>query len=78
MAKKKSNLQNNDTFGCKPINPAYCKTCIFAHGNPPFEDLPEKSYCRIYTRAKNIQKPPDVYYEGAECEYYEKEKKRKL
>lgn len=73
----KNNLHSGDNFGCKPINPVYCKSCIFAHGNPPFEDMPEKSYCRIYTRNGGKQKPPDVYYEGAECEYYEQQKRKK-
>lgn len=72
-----SNLQTNEGFGCKPINPLFCKTCIFAHGDPPFADIPEKSYCRIFTRESGKQKPPDVYYNGAECEYYEQEKRKR-
>lgn len=71
---KKSNLQTSENFGCKPINPKMCKTCRFAHGKPPFEDAPEKRYCMIFSRDDGEQKPPDVYYEGAECEYYEKQK----
>lgn len=71
---KKSNLQTSENFGCKPINPKMCMTCRFAHGKPPFEDAPEKSYCMIFSRDDGEQKPPDVYYEGADCEYYEKQK----
>lgn len=56
------------------INPKYCKTCRFSHGQPPFEDLPEKAYCMIYSKDEGEAKPPNVYYEGAECEYYEKRK----
>ena len=62
-------------FGCRGINPAYCKTCVFAHGTPPFEDLPEKAYCAIYRHGQGSGKPSEVYYDGAPCEYYEKEKK---
>lgn len=60
--------------GCRGINPVYCKTCMFSRGVPPFADAPEKAYCMIYERDKTSGKPPDVYYEGAECEYYEKQK----
>lgn len=74
MTEKKSNLHTNEVFGCLSINPRMCKTCRFAHGDPPFEDMPEKSYCMIYSRANGEQKPHEVYYEGAECEYYEKQK----
>ena len=61
-------------IGCRGINPVFCKTCIFSHGKPPFADMPEKAYCMIYERDKTTGKPPDVYYDGAECEYYEKQK----
>lgn len=71
---KKSNLQTEEIFGCAKINPKYCKTCRFSHGKPPFEDAPEKSYCMIYSKDDGERKPPEVYYEGAKCEYYEKEK----
>ena len=67
---RESNLHQPIFFGGKPTNPVYCRTCIFASGKPPFEDHPEKSYCRIYTREGGKQKPPEVYYEGAPCEYY--------
>ena len=75
MAKeKKSNLQTDEGFGCKPINPKKCRKCRFSRGNPPFEDSPEKSYCMIYSRDSGEQKPPEVYYDGGDCEYYEKDK----
>lgn len=77
MAKEKeSNLHQNETFGCLPINPRACKTCLFSHGNPPFEDAPEKKYCMIYSRDEGEQKPPEVYFDGEDCEYYEKDKHR--
>ena len=70
---KKSNLQKSEGWGCKPINPKQCKTCRFSKGEPPFEDSPEKSYCMIYSREDSEQKPPEVYFDGGECEYYEKD-----
>lgn len=51
----------------------FCKTCLFSHGEPPFADLPEKSYCMIYTRESTTGKPKAVYYDGARCEYYANE-----
>lgn len=75
MAKeKKSNLQTVDSFGCKPINPKMCRTCRFSRGDPPFEDSPEKSNCMIYSREDGEEKPPEVYFDGGDCEYYEKDK----
>lgn len=74
---KESNLHQPMFFGGRTAAPTYCETCVFAHGKPPFADRPEKSYCRIYTREGGKQKPPDVYYEGARCEFYEQEKRKK-
>lgn len=73
---EKSNLQQNDVFGCKAINPKKCKTCRFSHGDPPFEDAPEKMYCMIFSRDEGEQKPPEVYYEGADCDYYKKDTRK--
>ena len=71
---KKSNLQTEDSFGCLPINPKMCRTCRFSHGEPPFEDAPDKAYCMIYSREDGEQKPDEVYHHGGKCEYYEKQK----
>lgn len=72
--KKKFEESKNEMWGCRGINPAWCKTCIFAHGKPPFADLPEKAYCEIYSRENTSGKPPEVYYDGEECEFYMKDK----
>ena len=53
------------------INPAWCRKCLFAHGEAPFEDTPEKRWCEMYRHNNNEQKPSEVYYEGAECEFFE-------
>lgn len=66
---------DNSKSAKKPltINPAMCRTCLFAHGEAPFEDTPEKRWCEIFRYNSGEQKPDDVYYSGAECEYYEKQ-----
>lgn len=74
---RQSNLQQPETFGCRKINPAFCRSCRFAKGQPPFEDGPEKAHCLIYSREEGEQKPEDVYYDGARCDYYEKDKRPK-
>ena len=71
---RKSNLQNVEGFGCKPINPKMCKTCRFSRGKPPFEDAPEKKYCMIFSRDEGEQKPPEVYFDGEDCDFYKKDK----
>ena len=68
--KKKFEESKNEQWGCNTINPKYCKTCIFSHGQPPFEDAPEKSCCMIYSNERGLTKPDNVYYEGGLCEYH--------
>lgn len=70
---RKSNLHTDEVFGCGKINPKFCQTCRFSRGKPPFEDAPEKAYCMIYSRDEGETKPPEVYYDGAECEFYHKD-----
>lgn len=74
---RQTNLQQPETFGCRKINPAFCRSCRFSKGKPPFEDGPEKAYCMIYSREEGEAKPEDVYYDGARCDYYERDKKHK-
>ena len=74
LYKRKILESEGETWGCAEINPAYCKSCVFAHGAPPFADLPEKAYCEIFQHGKTAGKPPEVYYHGEECEFYIKEK----
>jgi hypothetical protein len=50
-----------------------CQNCMFAHGEPPFADAPDKSYCQIYERESGESKPRNVAYDGADCEYYEED-----
>lgn len=72
MYKQKILDSENEVWGCRRINPQWCQTCMFAHGKPPFEDLPNKAYCMIYSKDDSNGKPPEVYYDGEECDFYEK------
>lgn len=74
---KKFEDSKEERIGCRGINPKYCKTCVFSKGAPPFEDGPEKAYCLIYSRDEGEAKPPEVYYDGEECEYYEPDPDKK-
>lgn len=73
MKDDKGNVQQPFIPAWKKRNPKWCKTCMFSHGESPFENSPEKAYCEIYTRADGIEKPDSVYFDGGECEFYEKE-----
>ena len=48
----------------------HCQTCLFAHGQPPYADSPDKCHCVIFEYPNS--KPTEVYYDGEPCEYYEK------
>lgn len=56
--------------GAKRPNPVYCNTCVHRHGDSPLNDGPVKLNCMMYY---TDSKPYDVLFEGAECDYYEKE-----
>ena len=43
-----------------------CQTCMFATN-------PSKCYCQIYEKDDGEMKPNGVLFDGADCEYYEKE-----
>lgn len=73
---EKKLLEALDTpaFGVRGRNPRACRSCRFSHGDPPFEDSPEKAYCRIYSRDEGEQKPPEIYYDGKDCPHWAAEK----
>jgi len=54
-------------------NPVYCKTCVFSHGNTPFDSDYTKAHCQIFTDEEGEIKPKEVYFDGKECEYYVEE-----
>jgi hypothetical protein len=55
-----------------------CRTCMFAHGEASWDApegytiTPDKCNCLIYDPDGLGDKPNDVAFHGAECEYYEK------
>lgn len=55
--------------GTRPTN-RHCQTCEFADGNPPFENHPDKAYCRMYLEADGQGKPRSVTFEGKDCLFY--------
>lgn len=61
---------DEEIIGCSGRKPTACMTCAMANGEPPWEDSPLKSYCIAFPRSEGARKPPDVYYEGADCEMY--------
>lgn len=42
-----------------------CEGCIFAYGDTPFDDTPDKGSCAIYPYPST--KPDSVYLDGGEC-----------
>lgn len=50
--------------------PAYCRSCMWAHSEQPFADGPDKANCRKYM---DTLKPWDVLFDGAPCDFYIKE-----
>lgn len=61
--------KSQEIWGCNEIKATYCMTCAYAHGDPPFADLPKKAYCLMYPKSTGRSKPEDVYYEGKPCKY---------
>jgi len=69
LIKEKKDEEAAMTGVVKP-NPIYCETCIHSHGDSPLNDGPAKLNCMMYY---DESKPREVLFDGAECEYYEKE-----
>lgn len=68
------NLDSDELFGGRHVHPdIVCIGCMFSHGDPPFADSPQKSYCKVYRREDGMMKPKDVYFDGAPCEHREPE-----
>ena len=67
-----SNLNNGEVFVGRHVHPdIVCKTCVLAHGEPPFADGPEKAYCKYYKRGgAEGGKPNTVYFDGEACEFH--------
>lgn len=51
----------------------WCETCMFCDVIEPIGRQPQTRYCKIYSNDTS-GKPDEVIYEGARCEFYEKQK----
>lgn len=63
-------INTDGPIGCSGRRPRACMTCAMANGQPPWADSPLKSYCIAFPREGGSTKPPEVYYEGADCARY--------
>lgn len=75
MNEQKENNLHQPMMGWKEVKATYCETCIFATVREPFGRLPKLANCKIYEGSH--LKPDEVVFDGAPCEYYEKEKPNK-
>jgi hypothetical protein len=71
MNEKKTRWES-EMMGGKQPNPKACETCMFrpTEYNGHKLDRADTDTCGIYEEPES--KPPEVYWEGAECENYEK------
>ncbi len=71
MAGKKPRWEN-EMIGGRESNPKACETCMFrpSERNGVKLDRANTAHCGIYEYPQI--KPPNVYWDGEQCEYYEK------
>lgn len=65
---KKYNESKEEFWGTRGINPICCEDCKFNEENF------KKANCAIYGKVIYGDKPDDVYYDGADCQYKVKKK----
>jgi hypothetical protein len=66
MSEKRPRWES-EMMGGKNSNPKACINCMFTQGEPAG---PESGCCQIFEYPES--KPAEVYWNGADCEYYEK------
>ena len=74
MSEEKRPRWENEMMGGKHVtDKIVCKTCMFRFIESGGErvEKPDASICEIFEYPDS--KPSEVYFDGAECEYYEKE-----
>lgn len=67
------NSEHETCGGCK-VTCKWCETCMFCDVVDPIGRQPQTRYCKIYGNNDSHGKPDEVIYEGAKCEFYEKQK----
>lgn len=60
----------DEVFGRCHLTIQQCETCMFCLQREPFGRLPENGDCMIFENGK----PNAILFDGAPCEYYEKQK----
>jgi hypothetical protein len=74
MAEEKRPRWENETWGTQGVSEnIVCKTCMFrfVEVEGKQEEMPDASTCEMYEYPDS--KPKEVYFNGGECEYYEKQ-----
>ena len=74
MSNSRSDDLKNEMFGSIPTTHKWCDTCMFCEIIEPIGRQPQTRYCKIYEPKDSAGKPDEVIYEGAKCEFYEKQK----
>jgi hypothetical protein len=74
MAEKKRPRWESEIWATRGVSDKIvCKTCMFRFvkidGKP--EEMPDASICNMFEYPDS--KPHEVYFDGADCEYYEKQ-----
>lgn len=68
MDKKRVKELQEENLTSWAENGKSCEGCIFAYGDTPYNDAPDKSSCEIYQYPNT--KPDNVYIDGGSCKYY--------
>ncbi|MDR1073006.1 MAG: hypothetical protein LBL45_04940 [Treponema sp.] len=72
--RKRPRWESEGMLGCSHVtDKIVCKTCIFRYNEIGGEkvEAPKAEGCEIYEYPES--KPDEVYFDGAECENYEKD-----
>jgi hypothetical protein len=75
MAEEKRPRWENEMWATRGVSDKIvCKTCLFRFIESGGEEIaaPDASVCEIYEYPDS--KPHEVYFDGADCENYEKDK----
>lgn len=72
---KRSDDLKGEVFGGRITTHKWCDSCLFCDVIEPIGRQPQTRYCKIYEPKDSEGKPDEVIYNGAMCEFYEKDKK---
>lgn len=68
-------IDKEEILGTKTVDPdkIVCRTCLYKNEGQTKYPHYTKSFCGIYTANSGRDKPNDVYFDNADCPFYEKE-----